>query len=74
MTLEEALNKAAAELPEDALIAVEIERGGACVRALNWYGDPMPPHDYLADKTLAEQVLSELQWCKDTSPKEWGDN
>ena len=69
MTLEEALEKAAAELPEDAMIAVEVGRRGAFVLAWNWYGDP-GDIDLPADKTLAEQVLAGLQWCKDTSPKE----
>ena len=70
MTLEEALEKAAAELPENALIVVGAKGGGVCVRIWDWYGDQMPPHDFLSGKTFAEQVLIGLQWCKDTSPKE----
>lgn len=68
MTLEEALNKAAGELPDGAQITVMVEKGAGWVDALNWDGNEFSPDT--SDKTLADQVLEALQWCKDTTPQE----
>ena len=67
MTLDDALNKACSELPEGAEIYVTVEKGAGWVDARNWDGDDFSPDT--ADKSLAEQVIEALQWCKDSEPK-----
>lgn len=63
MILEEAIEKCAAELPEGAVLSVEIENGAGGVIAENWDGDSWQADT--ADMTLTEQVLSALEWCKE---------
>lgn len=63
MTLEEALNKAAAELPEGCTISVVVERGAGNVECSDNDGHVMSLDS--ADKTLAEQVIEHLEFLKD---------
>ncbi|MFT3755177.1 MAG: hypothetical protein QM769_04415 [Pseudoxanthomonas sp.] len=60
MTLEEALNKAAAELPEGTTITVAVERDAGTVECCDEDGSVVCL-DHLGD-TLAERVIAHLNW------------
>lgn len=66
MTLDDAIEKAAKELPEGASMTLDIEEGYAGISAMNWDGDPWEGE--VADKSIVEQILEALQWCIDTDP------
>jgi hypothetical protein len=55
MTLEEAIEKAAGELPEGAEISVSVERYAGDVRAWDWDGEPWD--EDTADMSLADQEV-----------------
>jgi hypothetical protein len=65
MSIEEAIEKAAGELPPGASIYIAVENGAGFVEASNiddetWDADT-------ADLSLTEQVLAALDWCKSTN-------
>lgn len=62
LPLEDAMNMAAAELPSGAGISVQIERDAGTVTSRDRDGNCADLD--AADKTLSEQVLEHLAWCK----------
>ena len=63
MTLEEALNKAAGELPEGCTIAVIVENGAGWVECSDADGSVQSLDQ--PDATMAEQVIAHLDLMKE---------
>jgi len=70
-TLQDAIQEAARDLPDDCNISITVERGSAYVEltAPDRYGRHTSSIDG-ADKTLAEQVLEALRYAVSPSPSE----
>jgi len=60
MTLEEALNRAAAELPDGTTISVVVERDAGNVECSDKEGNIVSLDR--PDDTMAEQVIEHLKW------------
>lgn len=61
MTLEEAIEKAAGELPEDWIMIISVERGSGCVTLENEDGDEVGSGPVDSDESYADCVLRLLE-------------
>lgn len=66
MTIDELMNKLAAELPDGAQIDVTAELGAGWVGARDWDGNEWMEEN--TDQSLEDRALAALQWCKDQEP------
>jgi len=62
MTLEEAINAAAAQLPPGAEITINVERDAATVYVSDWDGNVREFDS--ADMSIPDQVLDCIRWCE----------
>jgi len=62
MTLEECINEAAKELPEDWIIEINIEQGAASVYLYDGFGNMALSPD---SSTLSEQVMEAIKYAKE---------